>query len=326
MTLAAPTIAAPFRPLRFALRELRGGLRGFCVFIACIALGVDGDRRRRLVRAQPHRRARARRPRHPRRRPVVLADPSRGERGRTRASSTAAARSRSPPPCARWRAPPTAARALVEIKAVDGAYPLLRRGRARARRCRSPTRWRSATARSAPRSIRRCWRGSISSRARASPSARRPSRSRAALKSEPDKLAGGIGFGPRVIDQRGGAARHRPAAARQPGALALPAAAAGDDASDRAAAARRRRRRRRSCRMPAGRCARRTNASPALERNVERFTQFLTLVGLTALLVGGVGVANAVKQPSRPQARRDRHAEIARRDRRPRVRDLSHRR
>src|SRR5512142_2525197 len=27
-------------PLRFALRELRGGLRGFGVFIACIALGV----------------------------------------------------------------------------------------------------------------------------------------------------------------------------------------------------------------------------------------------------------------------------------------------
>ena len=27
-------------PLRFALRELRGGLRGFGVFVACIALGV----------------------------------------------------------------------------------------------------------------------------------------------------------------------------------------------------------------------------------------------------------------------------------------------
>src|SRR5664280_1824274 len=27
-------------PLRFALRELRGGLHGFYVFIACIALGV----------------------------------------------------------------------------------------------------------------------------------------------------------------------------------------------------------------------------------------------------------------------------------------------
>ena len=38
----------------------------------------------------------------------------------------------------------------------------------------------------------------------------------------------------------------------------------------------------------------RNKASPQLERNVERFSQFLTLVALTALLVGGVGVANAV--------------------------------
>jgi putative ABC transport system permease protein len=39
----------------------------------------------------------------------------------------------------------------------------------------------------------------------------------------------------------------------------------------------------------------RSNATPQLERNVERFTQYLTLVGLTALLVGGVGVANSAK-------------------------------
>ncbi len=39
----------------------------------------------------------------------------------------------------------------------------------------------------------------------------------------------------------------------------------------------------------------RSNASPGLERNIERFTQYLTLVGLTALLVGGVGVANAIR-------------------------------
>src|SRR5690606_23247448 len=38
----------------------------------------------------------------------------------------------------------------------------------------------------------------------------------------------------------------------------------------------------------------RTNAAPSLSANVERFSQFLTLVGLTALVVGGVGVANAV--------------------------------
>src|SRR4029079_13386656 len=35
---ACMTPIAP--PLRFALRDLRGGLRGFYVFIACIALGV----------------------------------------------------------------------------------------------------------------------------------------------------------------------------------------------------------------------------------------------------------------------------------------------
>ncbi len=38
-----------------------------------------------------------------------------------------------------------------------------------------------------------------------------------------------------------------------------------------------------------------TDAAPSLERTVRRLTQFLTLVGLTALLVGGVGVGNAVK-------------------------------
>ena len=35
---AAPT--RTFRPFRFAMRELRGGLRGFYVLIFCIALGV----------------------------------------------------------------------------------------------------------------------------------------------------------------------------------------------------------------------------------------------------------------------------------------------
>lgn len=39
----------------------------------------------------------------------------------------------------------------------------------------------------------------------------------------------------------------------------------------------------------------RTNAAPALSANIERFSQFLTLVGLTSLIIGGVGVANAVR-------------------------------
>ncbi len=37
------------------------------------------------------------------------------------------------------------------------------------------------------------------------------------------------------------------------------------------------------------------NAAPALSRSIERFSQFLTLVGLTSLIVGGVGVANAIR-------------------------------
>ena len=50
--------------------------------------------------------------------------------------------------------------------------------------------------------------------------------------------------------------------------------------------------------FPAGRLersARARNAAPSLSANIERFSQFLTLVGLTALVVGGVGVANAVR-------------------------------
>ena len=114
----------------------------------------------------------------------------------------------------------------------------------------------------------------------------------AVIKSEPDKLASGIAFGPRMIVSE---AALRATGLLQPGSLVrwhyrlrLP------DGSDRAADAVVSDA---TAQLPdAGWQVRtRTNASPSLERNVERFTQFLTLVGLTALLVGGVGVANAVK-------------------------------
>lgn len=38
----------------------------------------------------------------------------------------------------------------------------------------------------------------------------------------------------------------------------------------------------------------RSDATPVLAKNLQRFTSFLTLIGLTALIVGGVGVANSV--------------------------------
>ena len=140
---------------------------------------------------------------------------------------------------------------------------------------------------------------------------------RAVLTSEPDKLVSGIGFGPRLLVSE---AALRATGLIQPGSvvrwhyrLRLPDNAAGDEAVKAVSTAA-------QAQLPeAGWEIRsRTSASPALERNVERFTQYLTLVGLTALLVGGVGVANAVKKPSRSASRRDRHAEIAGRDRRSR--------
>ncbi len=117
---------------------------------------------------------------------------------------------------------------------------------------------------------------------------------RAALTNEPDKLMTGIGFGPRLMVSQ---AALKATGLIQPGSLVhwhykvrLPpgrdSAAALQAVVDSAKA-----------QLPqAGWGIRtRTKASPRLQRNVERFTQFLTIVGLTALLVGGVGVGNAVK-------------------------------
>ena len=280
--------------LRYALRELRGGLRGFYVFIACIALGVmaiagvgsvaaslgeglaregrtllGGDVAFSLIQRE--------------------AKPDEVAFLRSRGEVSVAATLRAMARTGDGRL------ALVELKAVDGAYPMLGELDARSEYADGRSAGASATARSARRPIRRCWRGSISRSATASASATRRFQIRSVVDAEPDKLAGGVGFGPRFLVSEAGSARHRPVAARQPGALDLPGQAAGqcgrrsrastaliDDA--------------RTALPQAGWEIRsRSNASPQLERTISRFTQFLTLVGLAALLVGGVGVANAVK-------------------------------
>ena len=113
---------------------------------------------------------------------------------------------------------------------------------------------------------------------------------RATLQSEPDKLAGGIGFGPRLLVTNDAL---RATGLLQPGGLVrwlYRLRLADDDTPNAVIAAA-------GAQFPqAGWEIRtRSNASPSLERSVERFTQYLTLVGLSALLIGGVGVANAVK-------------------------------
>ncbi len=206
-------------PLRFALREMRGGLRGFYIFIACIALGsmaiagvgslaasladglaregqviLGGDLAFSLIQREADAKERA------------FLD----GQGKVSSAATLRAMARTPDGQA----------TLVEIKAVDKAYPLFGAvtlepveplDQALAKRdgaygaVADPT----LMARLAIKPGARLTVGNATFEIRA------------ALTNEPDKLAGGIGFGPRLLDQRRRLARHRPDPTRQSGALAL---------------------------------------------------------------------------------------------------------
>jgi putative ABC transport system permease protein len=279
-------------PLRFALRELRGGLRGFYVFIACIALGVMTIAGVGSVAAS-------------------LAEGLARE-GRTllggdvafslfqreaKTDEIAFLRSRgdvSVIATLRGMARAGDGRlALVEIKAVDGSYPMLgelalepqmpmadllaERDGAFGAAVDS-----TLLARLDLKLGDRVNVGSATFQIRSVDS------------TEPDKLAGGLGFGPRFLVSE---AALRATQLLQPGSLVrwtyrvkLPNNASSErNATGLADDAR-------SALPHAGWEIRtRSSASPQLERTINRFTQFLTLVGLAALLVGGVGVANAVK-------------------------------
>jgi putative ABC transport system permease protein len=291
------TRASIFLPLRIARRELRGGLRGFYVLIACIALGVmavagvssvaaglvnglaregrvilGGD----LTFSLSLREAGADE-RHFLERQVLE------RQGTVSLAATMRAMARAQDGRA----------ALVEIKAVDGSYPLygtlaldppLALGDVLAQRD-------GAFGAAADPALLARLDLAGGARLRLGSAA---IEIRSVLHSEPDKLAAGIGFGPRLLISE---AALRASGLLQPGSIVrwhyrvrLPANDETDAAVRAITAAAR-------AQLPeAGWEMRsRANASPALAQNVERFTQYLTLVGLTALLIGGVGVANAVK-------------------------------
>ncbi|MDE2377832.1 ABC transporter permease [Bradyrhizobium sp.] len=287
---------APRRPaalsLRYALRELRGGLRGFYVFIACIALGVMAIAGVGSVAASLNEGlAREGRTLLGGDVSFVLfqreARPEEVAFLRSRGTLSIAATLRGMARAADGKL------ALVEMKAVDNSYPMLgeltltpqmklpdllamRDGAFGA--AADP----ALLARLNLETGDRVTIGNASFQIRS------------VIEAEPDKLAGGIGFGPRFLISEEGL---RSTGLLQPGSLVrwvyrvkLPDTANGNRATasfieDARNAA-----------PQAGWEIRsRSNASPQLERNINRFTQFLTLVGLAALLVGGVGVANAVK-------------------------------
>jgi putative ABC transport system permease protein len=286
------TKASSWLPLRFALRELRGGLRGFYVFVACIALGVmaiagvnavasglsEGlAREGRVILGGDLSFSLSLRETSPEERAFIE------RQGRMSLAATLRAMARTP----------DGRTALVEVKAVDSAYPLY-----------------GAVALDPAQPLA----GTLAERdgvfgAAADPAllarldlktgdritvGSAPIELRATLKSEPDKLAGGIGFGPRLLISE---AALRATGLIQPGSVVrwhyrvrLPDSGSSDPAVQAVADAA-------QAQLPeAGWEVRtRSSASPAVARNVERFSQYLTLVGLTALIVGGVGVANAVK-------------------------------
>ncbi|MGY3619928.1 ABC transporter permease [Bradyrhizobium sp. USDA 10063] len=289
---AATTSRAPSLALRYALRELRGGLRGFYVFIACIALGVmaiagvgsvaaslsegltregrtllGGDVSFSLMQREA--------------KPAEIAFLR--THGDVSVAATLRAMARNP----------AGALALVEIKAVDGSYPLL--GEL------------TLNPKMPVPDLLAERNGVFGAGVDSTLLARLDLKLgddvtiggatfqiRSVIEAEPDKLVGGVGLGPRFLVSEAGL---RATGLLQPGSLVrwiyrvkLPANANDDRATTTFIDGTR------DALPEAGWEIRsRDNASPQLERNINRFTQFLTLVGLAALLVGGVGVANAVK-------------------------------
>jgi putative ABC transport system permease protein len=279
------------RLIRFAWRDLRGGIRGFGIFIACIAIGVAAI--------------------------TAVASVSRGltdslaREGRVILGADAAfvtlQREASPEerqwfeangkvsPVAYLRAMVRAAdgnSVLVEGKSVDAAWPahgLVVTEPALPMRELLAERDGVHGAVADPLLFARLDLkvGDIVS------VGERTYQLRAELVSEPDKLAGGVGFGPRLLLSEAGL---RASGLLQPGSLVrwsyritLPGTPDESTVQGLLAEAR--------TKFPeAGWDVRsRMNASPQFSRQIDRFTQFLTLIGLTALMVGGVGVANATQ-------------------------------
>lgn len=285
-------VAVPSLALRFALREMRGGLSGFLIFITCIALGVAAIGGVNSV-------ARAIGEGVADQGQVLLGGDLRFELNQREAS--AAERdyldglgevSRSADMRSMARLPDGSNQALVEVKAVDAAYPLFGA---------------LVTEPALPIADLFAERGGVFGAAAPDLLFERLGlpldgriklgaatiELRARLVNEPDAVSDGFGFAPRLLVSLD--ALHA-AGLIQPGSLVehtykvkLPV---GTTDGDIVAILEQT-----GQKFPeAGWSTRtRSRAAPALASNIERLSQFLTLVGLTALIVGGVGVANAVR-------------------------------
>lgn len=275
--------------LKFALRELRGGVRGFGVFLACIAIGVtaiagvgsfaralsDGMLREGsrilggdIAFSLIHRQA------SPAEMAFFKSKGAVSEIGSMRAMTRAT----------------SGAATLVELKAVDGAYPLngLFQLEPNVPLPKALLRVGNRFGAVVEQTLLLRLGVTVGTEIRIGEATFLIT---GTIVSEPDRVAAGVGFGPRIIISQEGL---QATGLVQPGSLVRwsyrvrmnDGSYPGIELMQREA---------RDQFPSAGWEVRtRASASPRLEQNVKRLAEFLTLVGLTALLVGGVGVANAV--------------------------------
>jgi len=278
--------------LRFALREMRGGLAGFYIFLACIALGVAAiggvNSVARSVSTGIAAQGQS----------ILGGDVSfaLNQRETTaeerafierqgRLAESATMRSMA-------RMPDGSDQSLVEVKAVDAAYPLYGELKVEPQQSLADMTGEKDGIYGAAVTQDFLNRMDLSLGAKVLLGSQ-TFELRGLIESEPDLLSSGFNFAPRFLVSLDGL---RASGLIQPGSLVdhIYKVALPDGAPDAAIAEVRRQA---AADFPdAGWNIRsRANAAPALSANIERFSQFLTLVGLTALIVGGVGVANAVR-------------------------------
>ncbi len=267
--------------LTLALRELRSGISGFYIFVACIALGtmtiaavgtlsaaiqyamsregsvlLGGDVEARVV----HRRATIEE------RQLLEAQGALSEIATLRSMA---------------RLPDGSSQALVQIKAVDGSYPLY--GAATFEDGKTLADIRKPATVAVERGLLEQLGLKPGDRFKVGSAT---VEIEAVIVREPDRLAAGLSLGPRVLMSLDTLAKTGLA---QPGSLinwryriksggaALDKATLTDSLPDTGFQIRDR-----------------SNPSPGISQSIRRLQDFLTLVGLTALLTGGIGVANSV--------------------------------
>lgn len=276
---------------RFALREMRGGLRGFYIFLACIALGTAAIAGVNSVSSAISSAIDAQG------QSLLAADVRFQLRNRFATPEERAyfdklgAVSVSSDLRSMARLPDGSDQALVELKAVDGAYPLYGAVQATPQRPLAELLAKDRQtygALAAPLLLERL--GIRVGDELLLGTAR--IRITATLEREPDALSEGFGFAPRLMISVEGL---EATGLVQTGSLVEHAykIRLDDPAAIKLASIRKQSEKA----FPSAGWSLRTsnNAAPALSSNITRFSQFLTLVGLTALIVGGVGVANAVR-------------------------------